>query len=165
VTLQSLFDWLESWPVSVGIRMSSWMFPAFESVHVIAITLVVGSVMIVDLRVLGLTSTHRRVTQVSGEILPWTWAMFVIALVTGAFMFAAKAHAYAGNLNFQIKMALMALAGLNMLVFHHGAYKTVLQWDLGKAAPVSAKIGCGVSLGFWTVIVIMGRWIGFTIMG
>lgn len=165
MNLQPLFDWLESWPVSQGIRMSSWMFPAFESVHVIAITLVVGSVMIVDLRVLGLTSTHRRVSQVSEEILPWTWAMFLIAVISGAFMFAAKAHTYASNFNFQVKMVLMGLAGLNMLVFHFFSYKSVPRWDLGQAAPVAARIGCGLSLSFWVLIVVMGRWIGFTIMG
>lgn len=165
MTLQSVFEWLESWPVSVGIRQSSWMFPAFESVHVIAITLVVGSVMIVDLRVLGLASHRQRVTELSQAVLPWTWGAFVTALISGSFLFAAKAHAYFDNFNFRLKMFLMAAAFLNMLAFHYGPYRSVRAWDAGAPAPALAKLGCGLSLTFWVLIVAMGRWIGFSIEG
>ncbi len=141
------------------------MFPAFESVHVIAITLVVGSVIVVDLRVLGLASRSQRVSALSEEILPWTWAAFVIALISGAFLLAAKAHTYFGNLQFQLKMALMFAAGVNMLVFHWVPYRTVRAWDLGQTAPAMARFACGLSLVFWILIVAMGRWIGFSIEG
>jgi hypothetical protein len=163
--MQSLFQWLESWPVSVGIRESSWMFPAFESVHVIAITLVVGSVMVVDLRVLGLASRSERVTELSEAVLPWTWGAFVVALISGFFMFAAKAHTYFGNLSFQIKLVLMAAAFMNMLMFHFIPYRSVQSWNDGAPAPPLAKLACGVSLTLWVSIVLMGRWIGFSIEG
>jgi len=163
--MQTLFQWLESWPVSVGIRESSWMFPAFESVHVIAITLVVGSVMVVDLRVLGLASRSERVTELSEAILPWTWGAFVVALISGFFMFAAKAHTYFGNLSFQTKLVLMAAAFLNMLMFHFIPYRSVQSWNDGAPAPTLAKLACGMSLILWVSIVLMGRWIGFSIEG
>jgi hypothetical protein len=165
VILQSVFEWLEAWPLSEGIRQSSWMFPTIESVHVIAITLVVGSVMIVDMRVLGLTSPNKRITELSAEVLPWTWGAFAIALVTGSLLFAAKAHAYFGNLNFRLKMLLLVMAALNMLAFHFVSYRTVAVWDVGRPAPRLAKLGCGLSLAFWVLIIVMGRWIGFTIEG
>jgi hypothetical protein len=141
------------------------MFPAFESVHVIAITLVVGSVMVVDLRVLGLASRRQRVTELSLSVLPWTWGAFLTALISGAFLFAAKAHTYFDNVNFRLKMFLMAAAFLNMLVFHYCPYRSVRAWDLGGRAPASAKLGCALSLTFWVLIVAMGRWIGFSIEG
>ncbi len=165
MVLQNVFGWLEAWPLSEGIRQSSWMFPAIESVHVIAITLVVGSVMVVDLRVLGLTSPGKRITELSMEVLPWTWGAFLVALVSGSLLFAAKAHAYFGNLNFELKMALLALAALNMMFFHFVAYRTVRNWDIGRSSPGLAKMGCGLSLVFWLSIIVMGRWIGFTIEG
>jgi hypothetical protein len=165
VNLQSLFEWLQSWPVSEGIRQSSWMFPAVECVHVIAITLVVGSVMIVDLRVLGLTSIRKSVSELSWEVLPWTWGLFGIAAISGAFLFAAKANAYFTNTPFRVKMLLMALAGLNMLFFHFVPLKTIGRWDRGVQAPALAKLSCGLSLAFWVLVVAMGRWIGFTIEG
>ena len=136
--LQNIFEWCESLPISVGIRQSSWMFPAIESVHVIAITLVVGSVMIVDLRVLGLASRNQRVTELSRSVLPWTWGLFTIALASGAFLFAAKAHAYFENTNFRLKMALMAIAFANMLVFHFVPYRSVSAWDRAGRGATSA---------------------------
>ena len=141
------------------------MFPAFESVHVIAMTLVVGSVMVLDLWVLGLASRSQRVSQLSEEILPWTWGAYVIALISGALLLAAKAHTYFGNIEFQLKMAFMFLAGLNMLVFHNVPYRTVGDWDLGRPAPILARFACGLSLVLWILVVAMGRWIGFSIEG
>ena len=165
MSLQSVFDWLQSWPISEGIRQSSWMFPAFESVHVIAITLVVGSVMVVDLRVLGLNSMGRAVSAMSWEVLPWTWAMFAIALVSGAFMFAAKATTYFNDTPFRLKMLLMAAAGLNMMFFHFVPLKSIREWDRDVQPPAIAKISCGLSLALWVLVVTMGRWIGFTVEG
>jgi hypothetical protein len=165
VSLQRVFHWLESWPISAGVRESPWMFPAIESVHVIAITLVVGSILIVDLRVLGLTSRNERVTEIAGSILPWTWGVFCVAVVSGFTLFAAKAHTYFDNINFQTKMVLMAAAFINMLVFHLIPFRSVGTWDIGRPAPWPAKLTCAVSLTLWILIVAMGRWIGFSIEG
>jgi hypothetical protein len=162
LTFQHVLEWLEALPLSVGIRESFWMFPTIESVHVIAITLVVGSVMVVDLRVLGLTSRKTRVTELSGSVLSWTWAAFVLALLSGSLLFASKAHAYLDNLNFRLKFLVMAAAFANMLLFHSGPYRSVRAWDLGRT-PALAKLGCALSLVFWVLIVAMGRWIGFTL--
>jgi hypothetical protein len=141
------------------------MFPAFESVHVIAITLVVGTVMVVDLRVLGLASRKQKVSELTGAVLPWTWIAFVAAAISGAFIFAAKAHVYFDNFHFRAKMLLMALAFVNMLIFHYGPFRSVSAWDSDNQAPSAARISCGLSLGFWILIVGMGRWIGFSIEG
>lgn len=165
MNLQAIWDWLEAWPLSPAIRESEWMFPTVETFHVIAITLVVGTVMIVDLRVLGLASANREVTRVAKEILPWTWVMFVIAFISGGLMFAAKAGTYIVNFNFQLKMVLLLLAGLNMLVFHLLGYRNVAEWNRARPAPAVAKIACGLSIVLWVLIVVMGRWIGFTIEG
>jgi len=148
-----------------SVAMIGLVFPAIESVHVIAITLVVGSILIVDLRVLGWASRNERVTQVAGSILPWTWGVFCVAVISGFTLFAAKAHTYFANVDFEIKMALMAAAFLNMLVFHLIPYRSVRSWDLGRPAPRLAKLACAVSMTLWIFIVAMGRWIGFSIEG
>ncbi len=82
------------------------------------LALVVGSILIVDTRVLGWTSRQERVTHITRSILPWTWGVFCVAALSGFTLFAAKAHTYFANINFQIKMGLMAMAFINMLVFH-----------------------------------------------
>jgi hypothetical protein len=165
LTLQSVFEWLQGWPLSTAIRQSSWLFPTIECVHVIAITLIVGSVMIVDLRVLGLTSQRKSVLELSMEVLPWTWGLFVVAAISGSMLFAAKATAYFNDAPFRIKMLLILAAGVNMLVFHFGPFRSISRWDLGAPAPLMAKLCCGLSLTFWILVVAAGRMIGFTIEG
>jgi hypothetical protein len=165
LSLERIFHWLESWPISVAVRESAWVFPAIESVHVIAITLVVGSILIVDLRVLGWASRDERVTHIAGSILPWTWGVFCVAVISGFSLFAAKAHTYFANFNFEAKMVLMAMAFLNMLVFHLIPYRSVRCWDIERPAPFLAKFACAVSVTLWVLIVAMGRWIGFSIEG
>jgi hypothetical protein len=108
---------------------------------------------------------NKRITELSTEVLPWTWGAFLIALFTGSLLFAAKTHSYFGNLNFQLKMLLLVLAALNMMFFHLISYRIVTAWDVGRTAPGLAKLGCGLSLIFWLLIIVMGRWIGFTIEG
>jgi hypothetical protein len=161
MTVQDLLAWVEATPLAVTMRESSWMFPAVESVHVIAITLVVGSVMIVDLRLLGVTSKRKPVSELATEVLPWTWAMFLLAVATGVLMFISKAQDYFDNTPFRLKMLCLALAGLNMVVFHLTAYRSVHHWDTEKPTLASAKVTGALSLIFWVGVVTFGRWIAF----
>lgn len=163
--IQALLAWLQALPPSQAMRDSGWLFPAVESGHVVAISLVVGSIMIVDLRLLGITSRHKPVTQLAGEVLPWTWGFFVVAVATGLAMFASKAEDYFENPAFQLKMLFLLLAGLNMAVFHLTAYRSVQHWDHEKPTLFSAKVAGGLSLLFWIAVVTCGRWIAFVNTG
>lgn len=157
-TLASFADW----PLAQMIAESTWMFPAFESLHVIAITLVVGSIAFVDLRLLGIASKHRSVTELTAEILPWTWGLFALAAMAGAVLFISNAESYFHNIPFRLKMLCMGLSGLNMLFFHAFTWRSVHLWDHGPTQ-TGAKIAGGLSLTFWVLVVVFGRWIGFTV--
>ena len=163
--ISGVLDWLHDLPLSEAIRTSSWMFPAIESVHVVAITLVVGSISIVDLRLLGVTSRRKPVTELTTEVLPWTWGLFVVAVITGSLMFMSKAPAYFANTPFRIKMLLLVCAGLNMLLFHFLTYRSVHRWDTDAPTLAGAKLAGILSLTFWIGVIAAGRWIGFTIEG
>lgn len=162
MTLNELCVAIENTGFATAIRESAFLFPAIESLHVIALTFVVGTIWIVDLRLLGLASTHRPVTRVTSEILPWTWGAFAAAAITGLLLFSSIATRYYDNGPFRYKVLLLALAGLNMLAFHSMAYKSVAQWDDAPSPPAAAKLAGGLSIVFWTAIVAFGRWIGFT---
>jgi len=126
-------------------------------------TTVVGTITIVDLRLLNLTSRQRTVAQVSNDMLPFTWGAFALAALTGGMLFMSKATEYVVDLPFQLKMLTMALAGINMVIFHFMVFKRVAEWD-GKAdTPRAAKIAAGLSLLFWATVIVCGRWIGFTV--
>lgn len=143
------------------IRESAWLFPTIETVHVFALVLVVGSIMAVDLRLLGFANRDRRFSHLASEMLPWTWVAFVIAASAGLLLFSSKAVTYYANIPFRIKIACLVLAGINMLVFHGFGTRNLDAWDSGKP-PARARFAGGASLLLWTVIVACGRWIGFT---
>src|SRR5690349_23388108 len=116
--LQSFFQWLYDTSLAEAIRSNEMLFPWIASIHVLAITLVLGSIAVVDLRLLGIASRSRPVTRLIREVLPVTWCAFTVAVLTGGTLFTSNAVEYSKNLPFQMKMGLMALAGINMVAFH-----------------------------------------------
>jgi hypothetical protein len=161
VALEQSLAWLQDLNFPTQIRESVWLFPTIETVHVFALVLVVGTIMTVDLRLLGLTNKERAFSEVAAEMLPWTWAAFAVAALAGMLMFSSKAVTYYGNLPFRLKMACLLLAGLNMLMFHWVGTRNLAAWDRGRP-PGPAKMAGAASLLLWITIVAAGRWVGFT---
>jgi hypothetical protein len=160
--LDLALQWLQSTSVATAIRENDLLFPWIESIHVIAIVLVVGSISVVDLRLIGITSRDRPVDQLTHDLLPFTWGAFVVAAIAGALLFSSKAVAYAHNFFFQGKMVLLVLAGINMCVFHFVIGRGSERWRTAAATPVAARIAGTASLAIWITVVAFGRWIGFT---
>jgi hypothetical protein len=161
--IQAFCQWLYDTSLAEAIRANELLFPWLESVHVLAITLVLGSIAVVDLRLLGLASRNRPVTKLIHEVLPVTWCAFAMAVITGGTLFTSNAVAYAKNFPFQMKMLLLLLAGLNMLAFHFVTYRGIAAWDEAARTPFAARFAGGFSIAVWLSIVAFGRWIGFTI--
>jgi hypothetical protein len=154
----SIFEWLQS--TALAVTVSEDWFPYVESAHVVFLALVVGTILIVDTRLVGLTSRHLRFSYISDRMLPWTWGAFIGAAITGGLLFIANATSYIGNTPFLVKMALLVLAGLNMLYFQFVTYRSVSSWDAG-APPAAAKLAGTLSIVLWLGVVGFGRWIGF----
>jgi hypothetical protein len=161
--LESFFQRVYDLPIAEHIRANELAFPSLESVHVLAITLVLGSIAVADLRLLGLASVKRPVSQLLHEVLPVTWVAFAVALITGLLMFTSNAIEYAHNKPFQFKMIMLVLAGLNMLVFQLVTFRSVGTWDDAVRTPPGARFAGAASLICWIAVVAFGRWIGFTI--
>jgi hypothetical protein len=153
--------WLEHTSLAIAISESVWLFPGIESVHVLAVTLVVGSITMVDLRLLNLNLRERPAGELIAEILPWTWVSFAVAVCSGTLLFSSNATHYWGTVPFRAKMVLLALAGLNMVVFHATMHRSMAVWGRQTQTPRAAKISGGLSLGLWIGVVSLGRWIGF----
>jgi hypothetical protein len=159
----NIWERLEYSSFGTTIAESTWMFPTLETLHVIALVTVLGTIFVMDLRMLGLTSNKFAVTKTANDTLPWTWGAFVLAAITGLLLFASKASSYVINPYFLWKMAMLALAGLNMMYFHFITYRTVEHWDRDASMPVSVKVAGALSLVFWLLVVFFGRAIGFTL--
>ena len=139
--MQQFLDYLNSLgesPVSLWIAESTWAFPALEVVHIFAISMVFGTIAIIDLRLLGLASTRRPYSEMARELLPWTWGAFFAASICGSVLILSRPAGYFENTDFRLKFACMALAGVNMLVFQFITSKNLASWDRG-APPVAAR--------------------------
>lgn len=161
--LQTLWAALETSPVGDFVASSAWAFPALESVHVIAVVTVVATVAVMDLRLLGLAGKDWTVSETSDDTLRWTWGAFGLAVITGTLLFVSKAHVYAREPWFLAKLALFAIAGANMAIFHQATWKRLSHWNAGVRPPSAAMIAGALSLAVWVLAIICGRFIGFTL--
>jgi hypothetical protein len=162
VDIRAWLGWIQGSGFAERTRESLYIFPTLEAIHVIGLTLVVGTILVLDLRLLGLASTRRPVHRVIADILKWTWVAFVITAVTGVLMFTTNALVYFDNVYFRTKIALLVLAGLNMAAFEVTARRTINDWDSARSAPASGRVIAVLSLVIWVGVIVTGRMIGFT---
>jgi Family of unknown function (DUF6644) len=160
--IDALLKSLEASGLATRIRDSLFLFPLLESTHVIGLSLVFGTIAIIDLRLLGIASTRRPFQRMASDILKWTWGTFALTALTGALMFTTNASVYYHNFYFRAKMLLLVLTGINMLVFELTAGRTIRGWNHAPSAPRAGKAVAVLSLAMWIGIIFMGRLIGFT---
>jgi len=159
--LFGLLDSIEQWPVSVLIGQGA-LFPTFESLHVVGLALVFGSLLMVDLRLLGLAARRYSVRDLSDDLIPWTIGGFCLAVATGLPMLIVNPTFYVANPAFLAKMALLALAAVNMLAFRWTVWRGEAAWGAaGASPPAAAKWAGGLSLLLWIAVIAAGRWIAF----
>lgn len=151
-----------------GSGLGEWMrtsvkaMPIVNSIHVLAAATVFGTILIVDLRLLGFPDTRRSFTRIADELLRLTWAAFALALLSGGLMFAANANTYFDNTAFQLKMLALLGAGINMAIFQYITFRSVAAWDKGAPTPLAGKVAGALSILIWVTVIFLARWIGFT---
>jgi hypothetical protein len=160
--LQAFIAYFEDSGLADNIRENDLLFPLIESVHVLSICLVVGSIFVVDLRLLGLASIRRPVGRVINGVLPLTWSAFAMAVASGSLLFISNATKYLANGYFVAKLFLILAAGLNMAIFHAISARDLPRWENDTAPPLRARLAGGLSILLWVAVVACGRWIGFT---
>jgi hypothetical protein len=152
--------WLENSPLSTAIRQWVWLYPIVETVHILGLAMLFGSVAMFDLRLLGF-SRHLLVTDMAQHLLPWTFMSFGFVVFSGFLMFAVDATEIAANPAFRLKLLLILSTGINAAVFHGGPYKSVKMWNRGVEVPVAVKAIAILSLILWTAVIVCGRFIAY----
>jgi hypothetical protein len=160
--LQAFIAYFEDSGLADNIRENDLLFPLIESIHVLSICLVVGSIFVVDLRLLGLASIRRPVGRVINGVLPLTWSAFAMAVASGSLLFISNATKYLANGYFVAKLFLILAAGLNMAIFHAISARDLPRWENQTPPPLRARLAGGLSILLWVAVVACGRWIGFT---
>ena len=152
--------WLEHTAVGGSVRESLWLFPAIETLHLLGMAALIGTITVLDLRLLGWVMRRERFSALAARLLPWSWAAFAVQVVTGAVLFSSEAVKVHANPAFRLKMLLIILAGVQALIFQRTAYRHIASWDEGTV-PLGAKFAASASLILWTGVVAAGRFIGF----
>jgi hypothetical protein len=155
---QPLFTYIEHTAHGTMIRDSIWQFAAIEAVHLLALSVIGGAVLIVDLRLLGLGLRRQTVSEVARDAAPWLHTSLAIMLLTGYLLMASLAESkYYVNFAFQLKMLFLFLA----IVFTYTVRRSYTRRDESRIHPATAKIIGIVSILLWSGVGIMGRGIGF----
>jgi hypothetical protein len=143
------------------MRSARWLYPMVEIVHIFGFVLLVGSVLMFDLRLLGL-NRQLPLTLMARHLLRWSMASLLLVVPAGLLMFSAHPQDFIGSRVFLLKMTLIMTAGINAAVFHTGVWQRVAAWDSGQAAPVSARVHALLSMLLWLSVIACGRLLAYT---
>jgi hypothetical protein len=153
--------WLEQTPVSQAIQVTSWVVPAVQTVHILAIAAVAGSALMIDLRLLGVVAADQPLKDVSSRFLPFIWWPLLILLATGTIMIIGEPPRTLKNPVFQLKMALLVVAVTVTGLFQYLLRRNPAFGDPGSRQRFAAEAIAVLSLLLWSGIIFSGRWIAY----
>jgi hypothetical protein len=159
--LLALAQWIQATPFFTYLRQSAYTYPCVLSLHMVAIALFGGMILITDLRLLGWSMRRRPISDIVNQLRKPKRFGLLLAVTCGLMMFGAKAEEYYYNPFFRAKLALFALIAIHALFFRTSVYRNVAEMDLAKRVPGYAKLAASLSLLLWTGVVCMGRGIGY----
>ena len=154
-------EWLASTSGSIALHESRYMFLVVLTVHVLTLSVFLGTAIMIDLRFLGLAMVRVPVSEVVARLLPWTLAGFAVMVASGALLFYAAPVLRYENVFFRLKMGVLGLALVNAWVFHATTYRRVAEWDLDPVPPPRVRLAGGVSLLLWAVVLTAGRMMAY----
>jgi hypothetical protein len=158
MSLLPLFEWFENTAVGDAIRSSLWLFPVIESFHLLALALIGGAVLLVDLRLLGLGLRRQPVAQLARDAQPWLVGGLLVMVASGTLLFTSEAIKCYYNSAFWTKMTFLFPA----IVFTFTVRRKVAAAPDARIRPVWNKLVALISVALWTFVGAAGRWIGFS---
>jgi hypothetical protein len=161
VSLFELFEWLGNTPWSIALHESRYAFLVVLTIHVLTLSVFVGTALMIDLRLLGVTMMRVPASQVIARLVPWSAAGLILMMTSGALLFYAAPLARYENVFFRMKMATLVLALLNAWLFHRTVYRRIADWDRDAVPPRAARLAGGLSLVLWVVIITAGRMMAY----
>lgn len=155
--LLPVFEWLEATAIGVVIRDSLWLFPVIEAVHLLALALIGGTILIVDLRLLGFGIRSQSSATLAKSLHPWLVGGLITMIATGVPMFLSEAIKCYYSPPFWYKMSFLVVA----LLYTFTVRKRVAAADSMALGPVWGRLAALASLGLWFCVGFAGRWIAF----
>jgi hypothetical protein len=157
---------LERSAFSAALRDSNWGFAILITVHVLALGMFLGTVMVVDLRLIRRAVIGTPISDYVGRLLPWTRGAFAALAVSGLLLFCTEAVKCYESTAFRLKIALILVAGVNIWIFHRKTYRgspgqDSAPWDESAILPVRARLAGILSLLLWIGALTAGRAVGY----
>jgi hypothetical protein len=156
-SFRPFFLWCNETWIGQSVRESTWAFAFVEVIHLWGLTMLLGSLLMVYLRVTGLAMRTEPVESIARQFAPWNLVGLIVMVLSGGTLFLAEALKCLENDPFRIKMALL----LPAVFFHYGLYRKVSQVHARPLSPALAKLGGAIAAALWLGVGIAGRWIGF----
>ena len=158
MSLLPFFTWCEKSAIGESIRNSQWLFPVIESVHLLALVLIAGAVLVVDMRLFGLGLRRQPVAQLARDAQPWLIGGLMVMLTTGFLLFLSEAIKCYYSAAFAVKMTSLLLA----LIFTFTVHRKVVLAGESRVGPLWSRVVAVVSVMLWSGVGMGGRWIGFS---
>jgi hypothetical protein len=162
-----LLQWLQDVPGATGGDPStSWsqqfagslhLWALTEGTHVLALMLFAGTILAVDLRMLGVAFRDVPYSTLNDRVLPLTVGGFILLVVTGVLLFLSNPVHYYHSVLFRAKIVFLLVAALNIFWFHYRVQKNIAEWDARKNPPAPVKLAAILSLASWTLVIVFGR--------
>ena len=153
--------WLADSGLSHDIQVAGWIIPLSQSIHILAIAMLLSSMLMIDLRILGVAAKSETMAQMSQRFVPWVWTSLVLLALTGTLQIIAEPmRTLDGNPMFQVKMLMLALGIIVLLSFGASLRRHTTFWDDPSRRTLTRALA-GSSFLLWCAIVITGRWIAY----
>ena len=156
-TLFPFFKWANNTWLGHTVSDSIWLFPAIEGVHIVALALLLGAILVLNLRLMGVLMRERSLPQLFRELETWTLSSLIVILVTGAMLFASEAVKTFYSYSFRIKIVLL----LTAIVFHYTISRRLMRKPESELSPLLGKVAGSVAILLWVSVGFAGRAIGF----
>ena len=159
--MQDFAEWLAATALSRDIQLIGWLLPLSQTLHILAVAMLLSSVTMLDLRILGVAARSQSMAQMSRRFVPWVWSSLGLLTLTGTLQIIAEPmRTLNGNPMFQIKMLMLAIGVVVLLLFQSSLHRHTSFWEDPdhRAWP---RMLAGSSLLLWCAIVITGRWVAY----
>ena len=163
MSILRLCEWLENTPVGVLVRESLYGFQVLAAIHILSLTVSVGTLVWFDLRLAGLSMPRYPVATLYRRLMPWMLAGFSLMFLSGALLFTGFAAKAYGNVYFRLKLTAIGLAGLNALFYHFVTERRIAQWNDAARPPAFARMAGIISIVAWAIVIMAGRMMSYTL--
>jgi uncharacterized membrane protein len=162
--LDDFIQWLGDTPASLLIQKVFWIIPTVQTVHILAISVVLASMAMFDLRLLGLVGRRHSVVSLSRRFMPWLWGSLLVLAISGSILIVGEPNRALGNVAFLLKMCMLAAAICLTLGFQIILRRDLRNGSMDLAPRHSrvARITGLLSLALWVGIAVAGRLIAYT---